>query len=34
MKRRCVGPFALNMVFNDESGLLIDGFNCLAAHVA
>ncbi|MSO73063.1 MAG: hypothetical protein EXQ84_05570 [Rhodospirillaceae bacterium] len=24
--RRCVGPFSLNI--NDESGLLIDGFNC------
>ncbi len=24
--KRCVGPFSLNI--NDESGLLIDGFNC------
>jgi len=24
--RRCLGPFSLNI--NDESGLLIDGFNC------
>jgi hypothetical protein len=24
--RRCIGPFALNI--NNESGLLIDGFNC------